>query len=172
MKFFQVIFVNTVAQTQEIHSFLLRFWDEIFKLIWVILELSRTFGGKYFCTNIQLFFVFKEHSAFSHDTCDCDLQKNSCVLPEDLKNFYLMTDGFQMTWSVKTDGESMYSSPPIHSFHCSKSFLCRNLFNFKLTFCTVNTHLSASCISLSKSRCTRSLWVKEYHHSLTHVKTK
>jgi len=40
-------------------------------------------------------------------------------LPEDLKNFYLMTDGFQMTWSVKTDGESMYFSPPIPSFHCS-----------------------------------------------------
>ncbi|KAM9263157.1 tubulin polyglutamylase complex subunit 2 isoform 2-T2 [Morus bassanus] len=31
-------------------------------------------------------------------------QKNSCILPEDLKNFYLMMDGFQMTWSVKTDG--------------------------------------------------------------------
>ncbi|XP_050768972.1 tubulin polyglutamylase complex subunit 2 isoform X4 [Gymnogyps californianus] len=30
-------------------------------------------------------------------------QKNSCILPEDLRNFYLMTDGFQMTWSVKTD---------------------------------------------------------------------
>ncbi|NWT31395.1 TPGS2 polyglutamylase, partial [Cardinalis cardinalis] len=34
-------------------------------------------------------------------------QKNSCVLPEDLKNFYLMTDGFQMTWSVKTDDTPM-----------------------------------------------------------------
>uniref|UniRef100_A0A8C3LVB1 Tubulin polyglutamylase complex subunit 2 n=2 Tax=Phasianinae TaxID=9072 RepID=A0A8C3LVB1_CHRPC len=30
-------------------------------------------------------------------------QKNACILPEDLKNFYLMTDGFQMTWSVKID---------------------------------------------------------------------
>ncbi|KAM6474662.1 tubulin polyglutamylase complex subunit 2 isoform 2-T2 [Liasis olivaceus] len=30
-------------------------------------------------------------------------QKNACVLPEDLKNFYLMTDGFRMTWSVKFD---------------------------------------------------------------------
>ncbi|XP_053304378.1 tubulin polyglutamylase complex subunit 2 [Spea bombifrons] len=28
-------------------------------------------------------------------------QKNACSLPEDLKNFYLMTDGFQMSWSVK-----------------------------------------------------------------------
>ncbi|KAF6089650.1 tubulin polyglutamylase complex subunit 2 [Phyllostomus discolor] len=30
-------------------------------------------------------------------------QKNNCVLPEDVKNFYLMTNGFQMTWSVKLD---------------------------------------------------------------------
>ncbi|KAJ7411017.1 tubulin polyglutamylase complex subunit 2 isoform X1 [Willisornis vidua] len=34
-------------------------------------------------------------------------QKNSCILPEDLKNFYLMTDGFEMTWSVKTDDTPM-----------------------------------------------------------------
>ncbi|XP_026544498.1 tubulin polyglutamylase complex subunit 2, partial [Notechis scutatus] len=30
-------------------------------------------------------------------------QKNACVLPDDLKNFYLMTDGFRMTWNVKFD---------------------------------------------------------------------
>ncbi|XP_075696540.1 tubulin polyglutamylase complex subunit 2 [Rhinoderma darwinii] len=30
-------------------------------------------------------------------------QKHSCLLPEDLKNFYLMTDGFHMSWSVKMD---------------------------------------------------------------------
>ncbi|XP_032943467.1 tubulin polyglutamylase complex subunit 2 isoform X1 [Rhinolophus ferrumequinum] len=30
-------------------------------------------------------------------------QKNNCVLPEDVKNFYLMTNGFHMTWSVKLD---------------------------------------------------------------------
>ncbi|XP_020951955.1 tubulin polyglutamylase complex subunit 2 isoform X5 [Sus scrofa] len=30
-------------------------------------------------------------------------QKNNCLLPEDLKNFYLMTNGFHMTWSVKLD---------------------------------------------------------------------
>lgn len=34
-------------------------------------------------------------------------QKNNCSLPEDLKNFYLMTDGFEMTWSVKFDGNLM-----------------------------------------------------------------
>ncbi|XP_039399246.1 tubulin polyglutamylase complex subunit 2 isoform X2 [Mauremys reevesii] len=34
-------------------------------------------------------------------------QKNSCVLPEDLKNFYLMSDGFHMTWSVKFDDNPM-----------------------------------------------------------------
>jgi tubulin polyglutamylase complex subunit 2 len=27
-------------------------------------------------------------------------------MPEDMKNFYLMTNGFHMTWSVKLDGES------------------------------------------------------------------
>ncbi|XP_059563168.1 tubulin polyglutamylase complex subunit 2 isoform X1 [Myotis daubentonii] len=30
-------------------------------------------------------------------------QKNNCVLPEDIKNFYLVTNGFHMTWSVKLD---------------------------------------------------------------------
>ncbi|XP_069603559.1 tubulin polyglutamylase complex subunit 2 isoform X2 [Ranitomeya imitator] len=30
-------------------------------------------------------------------------QKYSCMLPEDLKNFYLMTNGFHMSWSVKLD---------------------------------------------------------------------
>ncbi|KAM9331046.1 LOW QUALITY PROTEIN: tubulin polyglutamylase complex subunit 2 [Gastrophryne carolinensis] len=30
-------------------------------------------------------------------------QKHKCLLPEDLKNFYLMTDGFLITWSVKLD---------------------------------------------------------------------
>uniref|UniRef100_A0A8C5TM18 Tubulin polyglutamylase complex subunit 2 n=1 Tax=Malurus cyaneus samueli TaxID=2593467 RepID=A0A8C5TM18_9PASS len=48
--------------------------------------------------------------------------KNSCVLPEDLKNFYLMTDGFQMTWSVKTDDTPM----PLGSMVInSVSKLCR-----------------------------------------------
>lgn len=30
-------------------------------------------------------------------------QRNTCFLPEDLKNFYLTTDGFQLTWSVKIE---------------------------------------------------------------------
>ncbi|POI25866.1 hypothetical protein CIB84_010383, partial [Bambusicola thoracicus] len=46
----------------------------------------------------------------------CDLQKNACILPEDLKNFYLMTDGFQMTWSVKIDGKSMCLSQLMPSY--------------------------------------------------------
>ncbi|KAL8204168.1 UNVERIFIED_CONTAM: Tubulin polyglutamylase complex subunit 2, partial [Gekko kuhli] len=33
--------------------------------------------------------------------------KNGCVLPEDLKNFYLMMDGFHMTWSIKMDDNPM-----------------------------------------------------------------
>ena len=31
-------------------------------------------------------------------------QKNTCILPEDLRDFYLTTDGFTLTWSVKLDG--------------------------------------------------------------------
>ncbi|XP_063780078.1 tubulin polyglutamylase complex subunit 2 [Pseudophryne corroboree] len=34
-------------------------------------------------------------------------QKHSCMLPEDLKNFYLMTDGFQLSWSVKLDDNAI-----------------------------------------------------------------
>ncbi|CAL8336341.1 unnamed protein product [Merluccius merluccius] len=32
-------------------------------------------------------------------------QKNTCILPEDLRDFYLTTDGFTLTWSVKLDDE-------------------------------------------------------------------
>ncbi|XP_068598692.1 tubulin polyglutamylase complex subunit 2 [Brachionichthys hirsutus] len=32
-------------------------------------------------------------------------QKNTCILPEDMRNFYLTTDGFTLTWSVKLDDE-------------------------------------------------------------------
>lgn len=31
-------------------------------------------------------------------------QKNTCILPEDLRDFYLTTDGLTITWSVKLDG--------------------------------------------------------------------
>ncbi|XP_030623265.1 tubulin polyglutamylase complex subunit 2 [Chanos chanos] len=34
-------------------------------------------------------------------------QKNSCVLPEDLRDFYLTTDGFTLTWSSKLENESV-----------------------------------------------------------------
>lgn len=34
-------------------------------------------------------------------------QKNNCLLPEDLKNFYLLTNGFHMTWSVKLDDHTI-----------------------------------------------------------------
>ncbi|XP_074059969.1 tubulin polyglutamylase complex subunit 2 isoform X2 [Macrotis lagotis] len=30
-------------------------------------------------------------------------QENDCILPDDLKNFYLMTNGFHMMWNVKLD---------------------------------------------------------------------
>ncbi|XP_058271217.1 tubulin polyglutamylase complex subunit 2 [Hemibagrus wyckioides] len=32
-------------------------------------------------------------------------QKNNCILPEDLKDFYLTTDGFTLTWSSKLENE-------------------------------------------------------------------
>ncbi|XP_018602347.1 tubulin polyglutamylase complex subunit 2 [Scleropages formosus] len=34
-------------------------------------------------------------------------QKNMCVLPEDLKDFYLTTDGFTLSWSSKLEGEAV-----------------------------------------------------------------
>uniref|UniRef100_A0A8C8YKT5 Knr4/Smi1-like domain-containing protein n=1 Tax=Prolemur simus TaxID=1328070 RepID=A0A8C8YKT5_PROSS len=43
-------------------------------------------------------------------------QKNNCMMPEDLKNFYLMTNGFHMTWSVKLDaGEDQPEKPHFDS---------------------------------------------------------
>ncbi|XP_008318635.1 tubulin polyglutamylase complex subunit 2 [Cynoglossus semilaevis] len=32
-------------------------------------------------------------------------QKNTCILPEDLRDFYQTTDGFTLTWNVKLDNE-------------------------------------------------------------------
>lgn len=32
-------------------------------------------------------------------------QRNTCFLPEDLKNFYLTTDGYKLTWCVKMDSK-------------------------------------------------------------------
>ncbi|XP_069780224.1 tubulin polyglutamylase complex subunit 2 isoform X2 [Narcine bancroftii] len=49
-------------------------------------------------------------------------QKNCCSLPEDLRNFYLMTDGFLLTWSVKFDGTNMQLGTMIIN---SISALCR-----------------------------------------------
>ncbi|KAJ0068859.1 hypothetical protein NL108_012128 [Boleophthalmus pectinirostris] len=34
-------------------------------------------------------------------------QKNTCILPEDLRDFYLTTDGFTLNWNVKLDNESV-----------------------------------------------------------------
>nr|XP_033791223.1 tubulin polyglutamylase complex subunit 2 [Geotrypetes seraphini] len=44
----------------------------------------------------------EKHPAERHLVASWEL-KNNCSLPEDLKNFYLMTDGFHMTWHVKFD---------------------------------------------------------------------
>ncbi|XP_068449597.1 tubulin polyglutamylase complex subunit 2 isoform X2 [Clinocottus analis] len=43
-------------------------------------------------------------------------QKNTCILPEDLRDFYLTTDGLALTWSVKLDNECVpLGSMMIHS---------------------------------------------------------
>lgn len=34
-------------------------------------------------------------------------QKNTCILPEDLRDFYLTTDGFTLSWSVKLDSKGL-----------------------------------------------------------------
>ncbi|XP_036275501.1 tubulin polyglutamylase complex subunit 2 isoform X3 [Pipistrellus kuhlii] len=39
-------------------------------------------------------------------------QRNNCTLPEDLKNFYLVTNGFHMTWSVKLDDSENQPEKP------------------------------------------------------------
>uniref|UniRef100_UPI00398EF654 tubulin polyglutamylase complex subunit 2 n=1 Tax=Pristiophorus japonicus TaxID=55135 RepID=UPI00398EF654 len=49
-------------------------------------------------------------------------QKNCCLLPEDLRNFYLMTDGFLMTWNIKFDGNTMQLGTMVIN---SISTLCR-----------------------------------------------
>lgn len=124
MKFSQATLLR-LAESQEISSFFLKAleWD-----IWT--DLSHL--GVKQETWWQIFlYQFSVVLRVWHIFCifslhfDCYLQKNSCVLPEDLKNFYLMTDGFQMTWSVKTDGESLCSPPLASSIHCSQSFFCR-----------------------------------------------
>ncbi|XP_078407463.1 tubulin polyglutamylase complex subunit 2 isoform X2 [Cetorhinus maximus] len=48
--------------------------------------------------------------------------KNCCLLPEDLRNFYQMTDGFLMTWSIKFDGNNMQLGTMVIN---SISTLCR-----------------------------------------------
>ncbi|XP_030047753.1 tubulin polyglutamylase complex subunit 2 [Microcaecilia unicolor] len=48
----------------------------------------------------------EKHPAERHMIVSWEM-KNNCILPEDLKNFYLMTDGFHMTWNVKFDDYPM-----------------------------------------------------------------
>ncbi|XP_067887710.1 tubulin polyglutamylase complex subunit 2 isoform X2 [Heterodontus francisci] len=45
-------------------------------------------------------------------------QKNCCLLPEDLRNFYQMTDGFLMTWSIKFDGKEEPLEKPHFNLQC------------------------------------------------------
>lgn len=43
-------------------------------------------------------------------------QRNTCFLPEDLKNFYLTTDGYKLTWCVKMDNGPI----PLGKLHINK----------------------------------------------------
>lgn len=147
MKFALIIFVNTVAQTQEMYSFLSSFKVD---LIWVILELSKTFCGKYFCTNIQLLCVFEACSVFSHNTRGLlwfaekllrvargfkELLSHDRWLPDDLE--------CEDWWWVH-----VFLSPDT-LIYLQTVLSVQNLFSFKLSFCI--QHTSAPCVSLSKS---------------------
>ncbi|XP_069043546.1 tubulin polyglutamylase complex subunit 2 isoform X1 [Lepisosteus oculatus] len=48
---------------------------------------------------------FVERGPAERHTLQTWEQRNSCVLPEDLKDFYLTMDGFQLSWSSKLDSE-------------------------------------------------------------------
>ncbi|KAJ8304529.1 hypothetical protein KUTeg_018112 [Tegillarca granosa] len=43
-------------------------------------------------------------------------KRNTCFLPDDIKNFYLTTDGFYLHWSVKMDNGPM----PIGRLHINR----------------------------------------------------
>ncbi|XP_048191780.1 LOW QUALITY PROTEIN: tubulin polyglutamylase complex subunit 2-like [Perognathus longimembris pacificus] len=47
--------------------------------------------------------MITEKSPAEHHMISSWEQKNNCMKPEDVKNFYLMTNGFYMTWNVKLD---------------------------------------------------------------------
>ncbi|XP_074064115.1 tubulin polyglutamylase complex subunit 2-like isoform X4 [Macrotis lagotis] len=48
--------------------------------------------------------IMEKEPAERHMIASWEL-KNDCAMPEDLKNFYLMTNGFHMVWSVKLDDQ-------------------------------------------------------------------
>ncbi|XP_044517453.1 tubulin polyglutamylase complex subunit 2-like isoform X2 [Gracilinanus agilis] len=48
--------------------------------------------------------IIEKEPAERHMIASWEL-KNDCAMPEDLKNFYLMTNGFHMVWSVKLDDQ-------------------------------------------------------------------
>ncbi|MGH0184290.1 UNVERIFIED_CONTAM: hypothetical protein FKN15_014640 [Acipenser sinensis] len=54
------------------------------------------------------------------------LQKHCCILPEDLRDFYLTTDGFQLTWSAKFDGQPVPLGSMVINSVCALSPLCES----------------------------------------------
>ncbi|XP_068944040.1 tubulin polyglutamylase complex subunit 2-like isoform X7 [Petaurus breviceps papuanus] len=55
--------------------------------------------------------IMEKEPAERHMIASWEL-KNDCVMPEDLKNFYLMTNGFHMVWSVKLDANEDQPEKP------------------------------------------------------------
>ncbi|XP_058841966.1 tubulin polyglutamylase complex subunit 2-like isoform X3 [Acipenser ruthenus] len=52
--------------------------------------------------------------------------KHCCILPEDLRDFYLTTDGFQLTWSAKFDGQPVPLGSMVINSVCALSPLCES----------------------------------------------
>ena len=62
---------------------------------------------------------------YSHILITCSLQKNMCILPDDLKSFYLTTNGLLIQWCIKFDGICYIYSIIIIILMVHQSFLLK-----------------------------------------------
>ncbi|XP_049867344.1 tubulin polyglutamylase complex subunit 2 [Pectinophora gossypiella] len=63
-------------------------------------------------------------------------QRHSAVLPEDLRNFYASSDGFQLSWSYKFTADEILSVGSIHVNSLNELYLSpalKDLLDFSLT---------------------------------------
>ena len=49
----------------------------------------------------------------------CVWQKNMCILPDDLKSFFLTTNGLLIQWSIKFDGDNKNTAKPFWNWNFS-----------------------------------------------------